>query len=163
MSIISSTTKSYIAGFLDGDGCIMFQLIYRKDYKYGYQIRASIVFYQKASISNYKHLGWIKSIFKNGYIRKRNDDMIEYTIVGIEPVIKILKLLSPYLKLKRKHVELAIRINNILKEKFNLNNFLKAAKLVDKFEELNYSKKRTNTSKKLEIYLRQHKLYPRND
>ena len=39
MPIISTTTKSYIAGFLDGDGCIMFQLIHRKDYVYGYQIR----------------------------------------------------------------------------------------------------------------------------
>jgi intein-encoded DNA endonuclease-like protein len=38
---------AYIAGFLDGDGCIMLQLINRKDYKLGYQIRASIVFYQK--------------------------------------------------------------------------------------------------------------------
>ena len=47
--------------------------------------------------------------------------------------------------------------------KFNLEKFIKAAELVDKFKDLNYSKKRTNTSKKLKEFLRQHKLYPRND
>jgi hypothetical protein len=52
MSIISSTTKSYIAGFLDGDGCVMFQIIKRKDYQYGFQIRASLVFYQKTINKN---------------------------------------------------------------------------------------------------------------
>jgi hypothetical protein len=44
---------AYIAGFLDGDGCIMLQLIWRHDYKLGYQIRASIVFYQKTQYKNF--------------------------------------------------------------------------------------------------------------
>ena len=38
--------KSYIAGFLDGDGSIMAQLVKRKGYKLGFQVRTSIVFYQ---------------------------------------------------------------------------------------------------------------------
>ena len=161
MSVISSTIKSYIAGFLDGDGCIMFQLISRKDYHYGFQIRASIVFYQKTK--NRSHLEWLKSIFGLGYVRNRNDGMTEYTIVGIKPVIKILKLLKPYLLLKQEHAKLALQINSLLTGKFNLTKFIQAAELVDKFAIINYSKKRTNTSVKLKEYLRQHKLYPRND
>jgi len=51
-------TKAYIAGFLDGDGSIMFQLIERKDYIYGYQIRASICFYQDSS--HKEGLKWLK-------------------------------------------------------------------------------------------------------
>ena len=43
-------TKAYIAGFLDGDGCVMFQLVKRKGYIFGFQIRASVVFYQKAEM-----------------------------------------------------------------------------------------------------------------
>jgi intein-encoded DNA endonuclease-like protein len=39
--------KAYIAGFLDGDGSIMAQLVSRKDYRLRYQIRVSVVFYQK--------------------------------------------------------------------------------------------------------------------
>jgi len=161
MSIISTTTRSYMAGFLDGDGCIMFQLIHRNDYKYGYQIRASIVFYQKTKYR--RHLEWLKEILDVGYLRDRNDDMTEYTIVGLEPVIKILGLLKPYLRLKKQHADLAFKIASLLKGKFNLVKFIQAAELVDKFANLNYSKRRTNTSIKLKEYLRQHKLFPRND
>lgn len=161
MSIISETTKSYISGFLDGDGCIMFQLIKRHDYKYGFQIRASIVFYQKTQ--HIKHLEWLQSVLRFGYIRKRKDDMTEYTIVGIEPVIKVLKLLKPYIKIKSEHVKCAFLIDRLLKGKFNLVKFIKAAELVDEFKRLNYSKKRINESIHLKEYIRQHKLYPRND
>lgn len=40
---------AYLAGFIDGDGCILAQIIPRKDYKYKFQIRVSIIFYQKKS------------------------------------------------------------------------------------------------------------------
>jgi len=52
MSIIPSTVESYIAGFLDADGCIMFQLVKREDYRFGFQIRASIVFIRRPIIKN---------------------------------------------------------------------------------------------------------------
>ncbi|TSC96205.1 MAG: site-specific DNA endonuclease [Parcubacteria group bacterium Athens1014_10] len=159
--VISKEVKSYISGFLDGDGCIMFQLVRRKDYIYGYQIRASIVFYQK--IDRHNHLLWLKSILKYGYIRDRKDMMTEYTIVGIKPVIEILGLLAPYVRLKKEHIKLALKINKVLKGKFNIKKFLKASLLVDKFGELNYSKKRINTTKVVKKFLEEHKLFPRND
>ncbi len=55
---VNDEVKAYIAGFLDGDGCIMAQLVRRKDYIYGYQIRTSIVFYQKSSHEDI--LFWLK-------------------------------------------------------------------------------------------------------
>ncbi|MDA2922391.1 LAGLIDADG family homing endonuclease [Patescibacteria group bacterium AH-259-L07] len=162
---ISPTTKSYIAGFLDGDGCIMFQLIRRKDYVYGYQIRASIVFYQKTTYRY--HLEYLKDIFQVGYIRDRTDGVTEYTIVGLEPVIKILKLLQPYICLKKGHVEVALKINSLLrtktKKRIDSSKFIRAAQLVDQFGVLNDSKTRTITSRDLKMFLRQHNLYPRND
>jgi hypothetical protein len=161
MSIIPSTVKSYIAGFLDADGCIMFQLVKREDYRYGFQIRASIVFYQKTN--NKKHLEWIKNVLGVGYIRDRNDHMTEYTIVGLNLVIKILELLKPYIRLKKPQVHLANKIYALVSDKCDLNQFIKAAELVDKFGELNYSKRRSNTSLVLKAYLRQHDLYPCND
>ena len=102
---------SYIAGFLDGDGCIMLQLVRRKDYVYGFQIRASIVFYQKQ-----KHrvfLEWLQKQFQVGYIRNRNDGMSEYTIVGFKSVTKVLKKLKPFLRLKKKHVNLVFKVDKI--------------------------------------------------
>jgi LAGLIDADG endonuclease len=40
---------SYVAGFLDGDGSIHFQLVRQKEYRFGYYIRASMSFSQSTS------------------------------------------------------------------------------------------------------------------
>ncbi|MCX6791682.1 MAG: hypothetical protein NT149_01440, partial [Candidatus Gottesmanbacteria bacterium] len=64
-------TKAYIAGFLDGDGSIFLQLVRRKDYIFGYQVRASVVFYQKTSQK--KILRWLIHKLRCGYLRDRND------------------------------------------------------------------------------------------
>jgi hypothetical protein len=37
----SASQASYLAGFLDGDGSIHFQLVRQKEYKFGFYIRAS--------------------------------------------------------------------------------------------------------------------------
>ena len=97
--MVSNEELAYIAGFLDGDGCVMAQLVRRKGYIYGYQIRTSIVFYQKSR--NQKILHWLKSQLKSAYIRHRNDDMAEYAIVGLKEVSSILQTLRPYLRLKK--------------------------------------------------------------
>lgn len=148
---------SYIAGFLDGNGCIMLQLVYRHDYVFGYQIRASIVFYQDTSNRNF--LEWLKGKLKFGYIRNRNDSMSEYTIVGVEAVSQILSLFKPYLKLKKKQVYLALKVLKQMPgsgNKLTPKKLLRLSKLVDGFSELNYSKKRTNTSLKVEEFLKSH-------
>ncbi len=152
--------KSYIAGFLDGDGCIMLQLVPRHDYFLGYQIRASIVFYQKTKFKDF--LFWLKSKFKVGYIRERPDDITEYTIVGFKAVERVLNSLIPYLKLKKKQAKLALEIIEKTPAKkrkiYTPELLLELAKEVDKFANLNYSKKRKNTSVEVENFLRSHKL-----
>ena len=130
---------AYIAGFLDGDGCLMAQLVRHKDYVYGYQIRLSIVFYQK--LQNVEHLVWLKKYFKSGYIRDRKDGMAEYTIVGVKPVAEIVKKLKPYLRLKKKPAEILLTISR-MPRKPKPKEFLKFCKLVDESAKYNYSKKR---------------------
>ena len=44
------STASYVAGFLDGDGSIHFQLVKQKEYRFGYYIRASISFSQSTPL-----------------------------------------------------------------------------------------------------------------
>lgn len=61
------TTRAYISGFLHGDGGIIFQLIRRHDYVLGFQIRASVCFYQKTS--GRAVLLWLKERLKTGYLR----------------------------------------------------------------------------------------------
>jgi len=52
--------------------------------------------------------------------------------------------LKPYVKLKKLHIILALKIHSLLKK--TLAKFIEAAELTDKFAGLNYSKKRTHTS-----------------
>jgi hypothetical protein len=150
--------KAYIAGFLDGDGCVMAQLVKHKDYKFGFQIRVSIVFYQKSS--NQKILSWLKSKLKFGYIRQRNDGMSEYTIVGPIKVRETLVLLLPFLRLKSGLAQKVIKLVNQLPSKIDEKKLLRLSKLVDETAKFTYSKKRTNTSLTVQEYLQKHRLFP---
>jgi len=138
---MDSTVLAYIAGFLDGDGSIFFQIVRRNDYKKKFQIRTSIAFYQKTV--NAKILHWLQEQFKVGYIRHRKTGISDYTIVESKEVKKILTLLQPYVKLKRKQVDLGLLILDKIDES---DDFIVICKLVDKFKDINYSKKRSLTS-----------------
>ena len=150
---MKDTEIAYIAGFLEGDGCIMMQLVRSSGYIYGYQIRASIVFYQKQLHKQY--LVWLKKKLVYGYVRDRNDGMSEYTIVGIKYVFDTLTKLYPYLKLKRKQANLVFKIVKYLtiSKRMSPIFLIKMAKLVDCFADLNYSKKRTITSESVRQFL----------
>lgn len=152
--MLTENELSYIAGFLDGDGCIMLQLIYRHDYVFGYQIRASIVFYQD---TRYRHfLEWLKRELQYGYVRDRNDGISEYAIVGLKAVQEIIHKLLPYLKLKSPQAILTLKVIEELRreEKLTPITLVSLAKEVDSFATLNYSKKRTNTSAVVEEFLK---------
>ena len=155
---MSDEVAAYIAGFLDGDGSIMAQLVRRKDYKLGYQIRVSIVFYQKQS--HQEILFWLKEQLGNGYIRNRKDGMSEYTIVGLVQVNQVLKSLAPHLRLKK---QLSKDVQTLIAKhpkKMTAKKLVSLSKLVDKTAEFNYSKKRTNTSEVVAGFLKKHNLFP---
>ena len=137
--IMSKGNDAYIAGFLDGDGCIMAQLIRKHDYRFGFQIRTSIVFYQKQSKEDF--MQWLKNKLHYGYIRKRKDGMIEYTIVGFSEVEAMLKRLYPHLVLKKNLAKMVLKIVKMPK-KPDIKTFLKYCYLVDQSAIFNYSKKR---------------------
>ena len=153
-----SEELAYITAFLDGDGCVMAQLVRRKDYIYGYQIRVSIVFYQKQN--HQEILKWLKKKLKAGYIRQRNDGMTEYTIVGLKEVEKVLRLLTPYLRLKKVLARKVLKLIGAHPERMNAQKLLRLSRLVDETASFNYSKKRTNTSRKLETFLKNTNLFP---
>ena len=140
---MNETTLAYIAGFLDGDGSVFFQIVPRPDYKQKFQIRTSIGFYQDTT--NVKILEWLKEQIGSGYIRHRKTGISDYTIVESKEVKRILTLLQPYVRLKKKQVELGLEILDKLDSKKSDKDFLEICKLVDKFKELNYSKKRKIT------------------
>lgn len=146
---MTSEEKAYIAGFLDGDGSIIAQLVARKDYKLGYQIRVSLVFYQKTI--HQEHLLWLKKRLGYGYIRARRDGMTEYTIVGFREVKFVLKLLYPFLRLKKQLARDVLKIieKHPPQRQMTRAQLVQLSRLVDKTARFNYSKKRTITSAKV--------------
>jgi len=155
---MSNEEKAYIAGFLDGDGCIMAQLVRRKDYIYGYQIRTSIVFYQKTIHQDI--LSWLKQKLNYGYIRHRKDGMTEYTIVGLREVQEMLGLLYPFLRLKKVLAKSMLELIKSHPKKMSPKELLRLSLLVDKTAKFNYSKKRTNTSETIQNFLKDSNLFP---
>ena len=137
---ISSIEKAYLAGFLDGDGSIYIRLKPNSTYRYGFQVAPYIVFFQsQKSEENFKK---ICSLVNLGYLRRRNDGILEYIIGKQEAILKFLEMIKPYVILKEKQVVLMIEIIDKKKSIKNQADFSKLTQLVDRFRELNYSKKR---------------------
>jgi hypothetical protein len=44
---LNNEQLAYLAGFLEGDGCILAQIVKGGQYRYKYTIRLNVVFYQK--------------------------------------------------------------------------------------------------------------------
>lgn len=137
---ISSTKKSYLAGFLDADGSIYVQAKPNKTYRFGFQIAPYIVFYQSSkdadSFSN------VCSIIKFGHKRLRKDGIIEYIISKQEEIVQFIDLIEPYIVMKKAQLKLLKRIIFLRKKANCKKDFIKLMDLVDNFRELNYSKKR---------------------
>ncbi len=148
---MNNVFAAYIAGFLDADGSIYVQLKKNTSYKYDFQIYAQIVFYQSS-----KHKDFLVKLCKEigyGYVRERNDNISEYIIGDYEGIIYVINITLKYLKLKKKQ---AILMQEILNQKQNIDSaddFVRFAKSIDRFRELNYSKKRINTADVVEKHL----------
>ena len=149
---IKQSLKSYIAGFLDGDGSIYVKLTKNDTYKYKYQVCPYVVFYQSKTARF--GLEEIKEMLKSGYIRERNDGICEYIIGDVKSITRLMNLVKPHVIFKRDQVQLMIDILEKKKTIENVKDFLELCALIDRFKELNYSKKRTNTIEKVKSTLR---------
>jgi intein-encoded DNA endonuclease-like protein len=136
----SSTTRAYIAGFLDGDGSIYVRMKPNKTYRYNYQFAPSVILFQSAK--DREGFEKICSQIGLGYIRERKDGVLEYTINRRDHILSFLDLVEPYVVLKSKQVSLMREILMLKETVKTKQDFIKLATLVDRFRELNYSKKR---------------------
>ena len=120
------TDLAYIAGFLDGDGSVMFQIKKRKDTSRGQRFMFTICFYQDTR--HEKPLFWIKKILGIGYLSRRSDGTTELRVNGYKQVQKILRSLYPYLRFKKEQIKYLFRALAIL-EKKKINRLTKREKL----------------------------------
>mgnify|MGYP001612264779 CR=1 FL=1 len=138
--LISQTKRAYLAGFLDGDGSIYVQLKPNKTYKFSFQVAPYIVLFQ--SQKDQKNFEQLCSMINLGYMRVRKDGILEYIIGRQENIIKFIKLVGPYVVMKKLQVALLRKIIIAKNKVQNRKDFEALAKLIDSFRELNYSKKR---------------------
>ena len=140
MQKISSTTKAYLAGFLDGDGSVYVRLKPNSTYKYGFQVAPYIVFFQSSkSKGNFEK---VCSLINFGYIRERKDGIMEFIISRNEDIKIFLKMVKPYSVMKKQQIALMIEIIDVKEKIKNKKDFEMLMKLINRFQELNYSKKR---------------------
>lgn len=134
--------RVYLAGFLDGDGCVNAQIVRRNDYVLKFQIRVSITFYQS------KRRAWFmkKLLRRLGYgtYRERKDGMIEVAVVGPDLVEPLVQVLKPYVLAKHRQAKAVLEV---IEENKAVRNdperFLAVCKKVDRFAVWNDSKRRT--------------------
>ena len=138
--IISQTQRSYLAGFLDGDGSVYAQLKPNKTYKYGFQVVYYIVLFQSQKEQN--NFAKICALINLGHLRVRNDGILEYIVGTQEGIKKFIELVKPYSVMKKAQLNLLEKIIVLKSRIKNQKNFNELAKLIDTFRELNYSKKR---------------------
>ena len=161
---MEDTILAYIAGFLDGDGSVIFQLKPRLDYVYGFQIKVTVSFYQKQV--NRSILEWLNERLEVGTVRDRVDGISEYDIEGFAPARQVLDVLKPYVVLKQDQVEEALRMIDVMTSNFEPSpaEFLEWAGWVESFQSLNYTKKRKHTQKDVyAVLVSKGLLDPRND
>ena len=147
------STASYIAGFLDGDGSIHFQLVKQKEYRFGFYIRASVSFSQSTSAR--QGLDTIQTLLGGGgYIRDRGTGMSDLVITSRPILLRILQEVEPYVIFKRHHVRRALELLPQLERVKDPRVFLHLAREVDAFATLNYSKTKRISAVDVERHLR---------
>ena len=153
---LSRTKKSYIAGFLDGDGSIYVRIKPNKTYRYHFQISPAIVFYQ--SEKEEKFLRLLQKEINKGYVRKRNDGIVELILGDAKSIKELLNCVIPYLQLKKKQAKLLLEVLDMKQKVKTANDFLELTEKIDLFQKLNYSKKRIQNSLEVKKELKKEKL-----
>jgi LAGLIDADG endonuclease len=135
---MNASDASYVAGFLDGDGSIHFQLVRQKEYRFGFYIRASVSFSQSSTAR--RGLEHIQRLLGGGYLRDRGTGMSDLVITSRPLLLHILEDVEPYVIFKKEHVRRALEILPQLDRVKDPAVFLQLAREVDAFATLNYSK-----------------------
>ena len=132
---------AYLAGFLDGDGCIAANVEKRKTNRSGTRVRIRISFTQHRDRRIV--LDEIKAKIGEGKVAEYDhNSMAEYVIRNQKVISEILEKIKPYLIVKTKHLELASRLLHLENWNSNKTNLQKAMKLAQDIKGLNKYPKR---------------------
>jgi hypothetical protein len=150
---MNRSTASYLAGFLDGDGSIHFQLVRQNEYRFGYYIRSSVSFSQATSSRH--GLETIQRIVGGGYLRDRGTGMSDLVITSRPLLMKLLWAIEPFVIFKKQQVLRALWLLPQIKRGVSAEEFLRLAREVDEFASLNHSKSKRIHAANVEQRLRE--------
>ena len=140
LKTLSPIKKAYVAGFLDGDGSVYVRAKPNPTYRYRFQIAPYIVFFQ--SNTSREKFTELCNLIGYGQMRERKDGILEYVINKIDDIREFLKCVHPFVIMKKRQIELMIKIIEAKDRVENKNDFIALLNLVESYRELNYSKKR---------------------
>jgi hypothetical protein len=149
---MNATDAAYLAGLMDGDGSIHFQLVRQREYKFGCYIRASLALTQSTSAR--AGLEELQRRLGSGYLRDRGTGMSDLVITSRPRLIEILTAVEPYVVFKRVHVVGALLLLKKIRPRPTAEEFLGWAHEVDAFAALNHSKTKRISAGDVEQHLR---------
>jgi hypothetical protein len=159
---LKASTASYLAGFLDGDGSVYFQLVRQSEYRFGFYIRSSVSFSQATSARF--GLERIQQIVGGGYLRDRGTGMSDLVVTSRPLLMRLLSAMEPFVIFKREQVQKALWLLPQIQPRMSPEEFLRVAHQVDAFASLNHSKSKRISAVDVEQHLRDKGLLgPRND
>jgi LAGLIDADG endonuclease len=149
---MQASDAPYIAGFLDGDGSIHFQLVRQTEYRFGFYARASLSLSQSTSArTGLEHL---QALLGGGYLRDRGTGMSDLVITSRPLLTEILSKVEPYVVFKKEHVRRALWLLPQIRRRQTAEEFLRVAHEIDAYASLNYSKTKRITAADVELHLR---------
>ena len=137
---INATVLAYIAGFLDGDGCIKSKVEHRECARFGSYIKVVVTFSQH--LRDRHVLEWIHNQLRIGSISdydKPSKHLSEYQITDGKFIERLLKNLDRYVVNKKEQLRLALIILSLKDRAKNENSFKTAIWAANRMHELNSS------------------------
>ena len=127
--------RAYLAGLIDGDGCIMATIEHNPEMKFGFRVRVELKITQKED----HILQELAQEFKIGRVSCNRADSsfatYDWIIRDKDDLKTILESIEPYTRSKKKQVEIALEIlQNSIKSEEDLK---KNALLADALSKLN--------------------------
>jgi hypothetical protein len=139
---VRALDAAHLAGFLDGDGSIIFQFVRQDGYKFGFYIRSTLQLSQSTSAR--QGLEHLRSIVGGGYVRDRGTGMSDLVVTSRPLIKEVLVQVQPYVVFKEQHVVQALELLARLRPRMDVDEFLENARKVDAFAALNYSKSKAD-------------------
>jgi hypothetical protein len=138
---VNPTVLAYIAGFLDGDGCIKAKIDKQLNNIFGFRTRIIVSFSQHTR--NRRVLDWIKKQLQHGTIADYpSKHMSEYTISDSKFIERLLHNVQPYVVNKSKQIELALKLLSLRDRYKKSKSFKKAWKIAQQIRASNSSPKK---------------------